>query len=184
MSPGIPPMEDRERAMCPSCGYIDYVNPVNVVGTVPVWDDGSGQPRILLCRRAIEPRHGYWTLPAGFLEIGETGAEGAWRETWEESGARVELEGLFAVLDVVQAAQVHLFYRARVTDADGLEPGPETLENRLVTVEEIPWNEIAFPSVRWVLQAWVRDAERGTFTMHTESITRSLPRGRRDSTSN
>ncbi len=163
--------------MCPSCDYIDYVNPVNVVGTVPVWDDGTGQLKILLCRRAIEPRLGFWTLPAGFLEVGETCEDGAWRETWEESGAQVEMQGLYAVLDVVQAAQVHLFYRARIVEANGLQPGPETLENRFVTVEEIPWDEIAFSSVRWVLQAWVRDAKRGSFGVHAETITWELLSG-------
>lgn len=162
--------------MCPSCEYVDYVNPVNVVGTVPVWDDGSAQPRILLCRRAIEPRRGFWTLPAGFLEVGETSQEGAERETLEEAGARVEMQGLYAVLDIVRAAQVHLFYRARLLDID-LSPGPETLENRLVTVDEIPWDDIAFPSVRHVLARWAEDHRRGEFTVHTGSITRSLPRG-------
>lgn len=172
----VPPMEDRERAVCPSCDYVDYVNPVNVVGTIPVWDDGSGEPRILLCLRAIEPRRGYWTLPAGFLEVGETIEEGAIRETAEEAGARVELEGLFAVLDVVHATQVHLFHRARLLDVD-LAPGPETLENRLVTPAEIPWDDLAFHTVRYALRAWVDDHAVGTFGVHTASITRPLPRG-------
>lgn len=171
----VPPMEDRERATCPTCGYIDYVNPLNVVGTIPVWDDGSGDPRILLCLRAIEPRRGYWTVPAGFLEVGETIEEGAVRETAEEAGARVELEGLFAVVDVVHAAQVHLFHRARLLDTD-LAAGPETLENQLVTPADIPWDDLAFHTVRFALRAWVADHEAGRFGLHTGAITRPPPR--------
>lgn len=165
----IPPMEDRRRAVCPACGYIDYVNPVNVVGTVPVWREDPEQPRILLCLRNIEPRYGYWTLPAGFLETGETTAEGAARETWEEAGARVEMEGLFSVLDVVRASQVHVFYRARLLDLD-LQPGPETIENRLVTIDEIPWDEIAFRTVRQTLEHWVEDHARGAFGLHVGPV--------------
>ena len=165
----IPEMEDRLRAVCPACGYVDYVNPVNVVGTVPVWWGEDDGPRILLCLRNIEPRKGFWTLPAGFLETGETTAEGAARETWEEAGARVEMEGLFSVLDVVRAGQVHLFYRARLLDLD-LAPGPETIENRLVTIEEIPWNEIAFRTVRQTLEHWVADSEAGSFGLHVGPV--------------
>lgn len=169
----VPPMEDRLRAVCSHCGYIDYVNPINVVGTVPVWQDDDGAPpRILLCRRAIEPRRGYWTLPAGFLEVGETAAEGAERETREEAGARVELDGLFAVLDAVRVRQVHLFYRARLLDLD-LAPGPETIENALVGLHEIPWRDLAFLSVRRVLEDWVADHRRGSFGVHTGSVGRS-----------
>ncbi|GGC78457.1 ADP-ribose pyrophosphatase [Tersicoccus solisilvae] len=168
----IPPLEDRSRAVCPHCGYVDYVNPLNVVGTVPVWTGEDGQPRILLCRRAIEPRRGYWTLPAGFMEVGETAAEGAARETREEAGARIELEGLFAVLDAVRVRQVHLFYRARLLDLD-LAPGPETIENALVGLDEIPWDRLAFHSVRRVLQDWIDDHRRGRFDVHTGSVERT-----------
>lgn len=165
----IPPMEDRHRAVCPSCGYVDYVNPVNVVGTIPVWDEGGEGERILLCRRNIEPRLGYWTLPAGFLELGETIAEGAARETWEEAGGRVELLGLFSALDVVRAGQVHLFHRARLLDLD-LAPGPETIENLLVPVEDIPWEDLAFRTVRRTLELWVADRAEGRFGMHAEQV--------------
>jgi ADP-ribose pyrophosphatase YjhB (NUDIX family) len=119
----VPPGEDRERSVCRACGYVDYVNPTNVVGTVPTW--GPDGDHVLLCLRAIEPRKGFWTLPAGFLEYGETLADGAARETREEAGAQIELDGLFTVLDVVQAGQVHVFYRARMLRPD-LDPGPET----------------------------------------------------------
>jgi ADP-ribose pyrophosphatase YjhB (NUDIX family) len=117
----VPPGEDRERSVCRACGYVDYVNPTNVVGTVPTW--GPDGDHVLLCLRAIEPRKGFWTLPAGFLEYGETLADGAARETREEAGAQIELDGLFTVLDVVQAGQVHVFYRARMLRPD-LDPGP------------------------------------------------------------
>lgn len=170
----IPVMEDRERAVCPACDYVDYVNPINVVGTVPIWDDGTSEPQILLCLRAIEPRRGFWTVPAGFMEYGETMADGAVRETREEAGARVDLDGLFAVIDVARAGQVHVFYRARLLDLD-LAPGPETLENRLVRIEEIPWDDIAFQTVRLALQHWVDDHRRGRFEVHTGQVT---PRAR------
>lgn len=179
----IPPMEDRLRAVCPACGYVDYINPVNVVGTVPIWAHEDGEPRILLCLRNIEPRKGYWTLPAGFLEYGETTADGAARETLEEAGARVEIGDLFAAFDVVHAGQLHLFYRARLLDLD-LAPGPETVENQLVTIDEIPWDELAFRTVRAALAEWVADYRRGSFGLHTGDITRwddgPAPADRRD----
>ena len=106
----MPADDNRDRAICTACGEIHYENPINVVGTVPVWGE-----QVLLCRRNIEPRYGFWTLPAGFMELGETTAEGAVRETDEEAGARIELQGLFTVLNVVRVGQVHLFYRARCT---------------------------------------------------------------------
>ncbi len=169
----VPPMEDRERPVCPSCGYVDYVNPVNVVGTVPVWLDEAGSPQILLCLRNIEPRKGFWTLPAGFHEVGETTQEGAIRETLEEAGARVELDGLFSVQEVVHVGQVHMFYRARLLDLD-LSPGLETIENRLFAPAQIPWDELAFQTVRRTLEAWVSDHANGVFGVHSGSITRPL----------
>lgn len=168
--PRVPPLEDRDRAVCTGCGYVDYVNPINVVGTIPVWQEPDG-PRILLCKRNIEPRFGFWTLPAGFLEYGETAPEGALRETAEEAGARVELDGLYTVLDVVHAGQMHLLYRARLLDLD-LSPGPETIENRLVRPQEIPWDELAFRTVSYALRRWVQDEATGQFGMYTASITR------------
>ena len=117
----VPADDNRERAVCTACASIHYENPINVVGTVPVWGE-----QVLLCRRNIEPRYGYWTLPAGFLEIGETTAEGAVRETTEEAGARIELQGLFTVLNVVRVAQLHLYYRARLHDTN-FAPGPESI---------------------------------------------------------
>lgn len=167
MAQRIPEMEDRARAVCPQCGYVDYENPVNIVGTVPVWEaDG----RVLLCRRNIEPRYGYWTLPAGFLELGETAETGALRETREEAGAKAETLGLFSVWDVVHAGQVHLYFRARLLDLD-LAPGPETIENGLFAEEDIPWDEIAFETVRATLKAFFADRSAGRgYGLHSGSI--------------
>jgi ADP-ribose pyrophosphatase YjhB (NUDIX family) len=164
-------MEDRDRAVCTRCGYIDYVNPINVVGTVPVWDEGGPEEQILLCRRSIQPRRGYWTVPAGFLEQGETLAAGAQRETWEEAGARIELGEVFTLLDVVHAGQVHIMFRARLLDLD-LAPGPETIENRLFPPADLPWKSLAFLTVCRTLEHWVQDRQSGQFRLHTGSIER------------
>jgi ADP-ribose pyrophosphatase YjhB (NUDIX family) len=160
----VPADDNRERAVCTRCGEIHYVNPLNVVGTVPVFGD-----RVLLCRRAIEPRHGFWTLPAGFMELGETVAEGALRETDEEAGAQVELEGLFTLLNVVRVGQVHLFYRARML-SEHLDPGPETLEARLFREDEVPWDELAFRTVRRTLELFFKDRRAGRFGIHVADI--------------
>ena len=160
----IPADDNRERAVCPRCGEIHYVNPINVVGTVPVWED-----RILLCRRNIEPRKGLWTLPAGFQEMGESTADGARRETDEEAGARIELQELFTVLNVVRAGQLHLFYRARLLDTR-FDPGPETIEAQLFSEFEIPWDQIAFRTVRTTLEHYFADRQRGRFEVHAGDI--------------
>lgn len=161
----IPDMEDRERAVCPACGFIDYVNPINVVGTVPIWEDHQ----VLLCLRNIEPRKNYWTLPAGFLEAGEPSAEGALRETREESGARVELGRLFTVLDVTYTQQVHLYWLARLLDTD-FDPGPETVECRLFDFADIPWDELAFLTVRRTLEHYLASRDAGMFDTHYGEI--------------
>ncbi len=160
----VPADDNRERAVCTACGEIHYENPLNVVGTVPVWGE-----QVLLCRRAIEPRHGLWTLPAGFLELGESTADGARRETDEEAGAHIELQDLFTVLNVVRVGQVHLFYRARMLST-ALAPGPETLEARLFAEHEVPWEQIAFRTVRTTLEHFFEDRRRGVFTLHTGDI--------------
>ena len=160
----VPAEDNRERAVCPACGTVHYENPLNVVGTVPVWED-----QVLLCKRAIEPRYGLWTLPAGFLELGETTAEGAVRETIEEAGATIELGALFSVLDVVRVGQVHLFYLATLTSTE-LDPGTETLEARLFREDEIPWDQIAFRTVRETLQFFFADRRRAHFDVHVADI--------------
>jgi ADP-ribose pyrophosphatase YjhB (NUDIX family) len=160
----MPEDDNRERAVCTACAEIHYENPLNVVGTVPVWGE-----QVLLCKRAIEPRHGFWTLPAGFMELGETVADGALRETVEEAGARVELQDLFTMISVVRVGQVHLFYRARMLDTT-LDPGPETLEARLFHEHEVPWDEIAFRTVRETLQHFFACRRSGVFALHCGQI--------------
>jgi ADP-ribose pyrophosphatase YjhB (NUDIX family) len=156
----VPEGDNRERAVCGSCTTIHYENPLNVVGTVPVWED-----QVLLCRRNIEPRHGFWTLPAGFLELGESTAAGALRETDEEAGARIVLEGLYTVMNVVRVGQVHFYYRARLCDTH-FDPGPETIEARLFREDEVPWEQLAFRTVRETLERYFADRSCGSFGLH------------------
>jgi ADP-ribose pyrophosphatase YjhB (NUDIX family) len=160
----VPADDNRERATCTVCATIHYENPINVVGTVPAWDD-----QVLLCRRNIEPRYGFWTLPAGFMEMGETTAEGAVRETVEEAGAHIELQDLFTVLNVVRVGQLHLYYRARLLDTE-FDPGPETIEARLFSEDQIPWDELAFRTVRETLRHYFEDRRQGQFGIHTADI--------------
>ncbi|MBU0590232.1 MAG: NUDIX hydrolase [Gammaproteobacteria bacterium] len=150
----------KQRAVCPSCQLIHYENPLNVVGTVPHLGD-----RVLLCKRNIEPRWGKWTLPAGFMELGETTSEGAARETDEEAGAEIELEGLFTIINVARVGQVHLFYRAKLL-SDKFDPGHESLEARLYAEHEIPWDEIAFKTVKETLELFFADRRAGHFQVH------------------
>jgi ADP-ribose pyrophosphatase YjhB (NUDIX family) len=161
----VPADDNRERAVCPACSTVHYQNPINVVGTVPVWQD-----KVLLCRRNIEPRHGFWTLPAGFMELGETSAEGAVRETVEEAGAQIELLGLFTVLNVVHVGQVHLYYRAQMLSPE-LNPGPETIEAELFTESNIPWDQLAFRTVHQTLEHFFTDRRQGQFGVHCADIT-------------
>ena len=157
--------DTRQRAVCPSCHTIHYENPLNVVGTVPHLGD-----RVLLCKRNIEPRWGKWTLPAGFMELDETTAEGAARETDEEAGAQIEMQGLFSILNVARVGQVHLFYRAQLL-SEQFNPGHETIEARLFTEAEIPWDEIAFKTVRETLERYFDDRRKGHYAVHQVDIT-------------
>jgi ADP-ribose pyrophosphatase YjhB (NUDIX family) len=161
----LPADDNRERATCTVCHTIHYENPLNVVGTVPVWGE-----QVLLCRRNIEPRYGLWTLPAGFMELGESVAEGAMRETVEEAGAHIELQGLYTVLNVIRVGQVHLFYRARLLDTE-FAPGPESIEARLFREHEVPWDEIAFRTTRETLKRFFADHQRGQFDLYVADIT-------------
>lgn len=160
----VPLDDNRERATCTVCRAVHYENPINVVGTVPTWGD-----QVLLCRRNIEPRFGMWTLPAGFMELGESTAEGAARETVEEAGANFELQGLFSVLSVVRVGQVHMYFRARLLDTV-FAPGPETIEARLFREDEVPWDELAFRTVRDTLQYYFADRRAGHFDLHCADI--------------
>lgn len=155
--PRIPEGDDRERLVCPECGFIEYANPKVVVGSVAHWRD-----KILMCRRNIHPRKGYWTLPAGYLELGETAPAGALREAWEEARARIELAGLLAVYNIPRLSQVQLIYRARLLN-DAVEPGPESQEVALFAWDDLPWDEIAFPSVRWALGHYREVGEASEF---------------------
>ena len=157
----------KERAVCPSCGTVHYENPLNVVGTVPFWGENGEQ--VLLCKRNIEPLKGKWTLPAGFLELGETAAEGAARETDEEAGARFEMLELFTVVNVVRVGQLHLFYRARLLSAT-FAPGPETMEAQLFSEAEIPWSELAFKTVSETLKRYFSDRQSGAFNVHSIDV--------------
>ena len=160
----VPPGDTLLRDVCDACGNVHYQNPKLVLGCVPEWDG-----RILLCRRAIEPRYGYWTLPAGFMENGETTAQGTLRETLEEAGARVELLAMFSMISVPYVNQVHLFYRARLLDLD-FRSGEETLEVALFEEARMPWKDIAFRTVGLTLEHWFADRARGSFGFHAEDL--------------
>lgn len=162
----IPEGEDRERHVCTACGAIHYENPKIVTGTLPVHGE-----RILLCRRAIEPRQGLWTAPAGFMENAETVQEGAVRETREEANARVRIEGLHAVYNLPHISQVYMLFRATLLDLD-FHPGAESLEVRLFRQQEIPWDEIAFPVIAEALKTYFEDLRRGSFRLHLGDIVR------------
>jgi len=139
-----------------------------VLGTVPIWGD-----QILLCRRAIEPRHGYWTLPAGFMELGETTEEGAARETREEAGATFTMGALFSMIDIPHVDQVHIFYLANLTH-DRFDPGPESLEAKLFTEAEIPWDDLAFRSISTTLRLFFADRAAGHFDVHSQALSHGM----------
>jgi len=162
----IPPGDHLPRFVCDRCGTIHYKNPLLVLGCVPEWGD-----EILLCRRAIEPRLGYWTVPAGFMEQGETMQHAAARECYEEALARVEVGSLLAVVNVTHAGQVHVMFRARLLSPE-FAPGPESLEVRLYREADIPWDEIAFPSGEYTLRKFFADRSAGREDHHFTEITR------------
>jgi ADP-ribose pyrophosphatase YjhB (NUDIX family) len=153
----IPEGDSLIRAVCDACEIVHYVNPKIVVGCLPTWGD-----RILLCKRAIEPRHGLWTLPAGFMENSESASEGAAREALEEANARVEIEDLYTVYSIPHISQVYMMFRAKLLDPD-VSPGIESLEVKLVTADEIPWNELAFTMVKRTLEHYLEDRKTGIF---------------------
>jgi ADP-ribose pyrophosphatase YjhB (NUDIX family) len=153
----IPEGDTFSRAVCDACGTIHYQNPKIVVGCLPVHEE-----RILICRRAIEPRYGLWTLPAGFMENDESAAEGAAREALEEANARVEIEDLYTVYSIPHISQVYMMFRARLLDTD-FSPGLESLEVKLVTGDEIPWDKLAFAMVKRTLEHYLQDRETGIF---------------------
>ena len=151
----IPEGDNRERLVCRECDFIWYKNPVVVVGAVATWNDGdiNSEDYILLCRRAIEPQTGLWTLPAGYLELEESSEEGAIRETWEEAQARISINRLLAIYNIPRLSQIQLIYKASMLSKD-IAPGEESLEVQLFRWNDIPWDEIAFPTVRWALNQY------------------------------
>ncbi|HZP86778.1 MAG TPA: NUDIX hydrolase [Burkholderiales bacterium] len=160
----IPPGDSLSRYVCDACGMIHYENPKVIVGCVAEW-----QGRILLCKRAIEPRYGLWTVPAGFLENGETTAAGAQRETLEEANARVEIDDLFALYNLPHINQIYMLFRGRLRDADFF-PGAETLETRLMDETEVPWSQLAFATVRNTLIHYFNDRRNAKFEFHMGTI--------------
>ncbi|MBI5436787.1 MAG: NUDIX hydrolase [Nitrosomonadales bacterium] len=165
----LPPDDSRPRHVCTACATIHYQNPKLVVGAIPEWEDG----RILLCRRAIEPRHGLWTLPAGFMENGETTTEAAIRETLEEANARIAIGELYSMYNLPYINQVHLLFRARLLDLD-FSPGMESLEVGLFEEQDIPWDEIAFRPVHFTLQYYFADRKTGNFQFRIGNLEPSM----------
>ncbi|MEP6943228.1 MAG: NUDIX hydrolase [Betaproteobacteria bacterium] len=165
----VPEGDTLPRFVCPQCGTIHYQNPKVVVGCLPVWEE-----RVLLCKRAIEPRLGLWTLPAGFLENGETLIAGAQRETVEEAAASVEVGELYTVISLPQINQVYVVFRARLLALD-FGPGPESLEVALFPEDDIPWERIAFRTIGRTLRNYFLDRKLGAFPVHVSTIERRTP---------
>jgi ADP-ribose pyrophosphatase YjhB (NUDIX family) len=160
----IPRNDDRRRHVCIDCGTVHYQNPKIVTGCLPVWEDS-----VLLCRRSIEPRSGYWTVPAGFMELDETVEQGAIRETWEEARARVEILAPYSMFDLPHVNQLYIIFRARLENLE-FRPGPESEDVQLFTENDIPWDELAFGTVRHTLRFFFQDRPTGRFPMRTGSI--------------
>lgn len=171
----VPPGDNRERAVCGACNTIHYSNPKIVVGCVPEFEG-----KILLCKRAIEPRRGYWTLPAGFMENGETTSDGAARETLEEACAEVEMAELYTVVNLPRISQVYMMFRATLKHGDAPDSfavGEESLEVRLFDEQDIPWGQLAFPTINYTLEHWFADYKRGEFTPRMTDIVRKRYEG-------
>ena len=160
----VPVDDNRQRHVCDACETIHYINPKVIVGCLPTVGD-----KILLCKRAIEPRYGKWTLPAGFMENGETSADGAARETLEEAAAKAVGLVLYRIFDVPHISQVYLFYRCGIEN-DEFGVGPESLESALFSEEEIPWDELAFPTVRELLKEFLTDRQTGEYPVRNTVI--------------
>jgi ADP-ribose pyrophosphatase YjhB (NUDIX family) len=166
----VPAGDHLPRHVCDHCGEIHYLNPKVIVGCIPEWEDG----RVLMCRRAIEPRLGYWTFPAGFMELGETSGEGAARETLEEARAEVEIGRLFVVINIPYVNQIYIVHHARMRSAQH-GPTPESSETALLREDQIPWERIAFPTIYHSLRFFFEDRARGVEGFHTLDLTRRPP---------
>lgn len=165
----VPEGDDHLRDVCDACGHIHYFNPKIVVGALPVWQD-----KVLLCKRAIEPRHGKWTLPAGFMEEGETLEEGASRETLEEANARIRIVSLYTVISLPAISQVYMLFRAELLDVD-FSAGTESLEVALFDEADIPWDELAFRTISTTLRHYYRDRQMDTFPVRSETLYHQPP---------
>jgi len=165
----VPSDDNRERHICTVCTTIHYQNPKMVIGAIPEWEDG----RILLCRRAIEPRHGFWTLPAGFMENGETTPEAAARETLEEANADVQIGELYSLYNIPYINQVYMLFRARLLNLD-FSPGVESLEVALFAEKEIPWNNMAFRAVSLTLKDYFADRKAGAYRFHIGDLSKPI----------
>lgn len=166
----VPDGDDRPRYVCDACEYVHYQNPRIVAGCLPVHGD-----RVLMCRRAIEPRKGYWTVPAGFMENGETVEQAALRETFEEARARVELDGIYAMFSLPHISQVYVFFRGTLETPD-FGVGDESLEVKLFAEHEIPWKELAFPTINRTLEFYFEDRVNGAYPVRTREIGPYRPR--------
>ena len=172
VSKKIPIDDDRLRHVCDVCEHIHYQNPRVIVGVLPTF-----QRQVLLCKRAIAPRHGYWTLPAGFLENGETTAEGAHRETWEEARAKVERSDLYCIFDLPYINQIYMFYLAELNEPQ-FAAGPESLEVQLFDEADIPWENLAFPVVNSALKHYFSDRVNDHFPTRNEAMLFRPPKGK------
>lgn len=168
----IPEGDNRNRHVCDECGTIHYQNPRIIAGTLPVYEG-----KVLLCRRAIEPRRGFWTLPAGFMENGETTQEAAERETWEEAEAKIDIDGLYTLYDLPHISQVYMFYRGTVVDGK-YGAGLESIETQLFTESDVPWSDLAFPTIGRTLKRYFSDRKTGEFNIHIEDIQIPQPKHR------
>lgn len=162
----VPEGDDRERHVCEHCDTIHYQNPRIITGCLPIYED-----KVLLCKRAIEPRYGLWTLPAGFMENGETTEQGALRESWEEARASIDIHGLYTLFNLPQINQVYMFYRGVLNNLD-FGPGVESLEVELFTEPQIPWDELAFPVVNKTLKHYFSDRREDHYPMRSEDLIR------------
>jgi len=160
----IPEDDNRERFICDTCHYIHYTNPRIITGCLPIYED-----KVLLCKRAIEPRKGWWTLPAGFMENGETSEQGAIREAMEEANANLKLQGLYTLFNLPSISQVYFFYRAQLTDLN-YASGSESLEVKLFSENEIPWDELAFPVIHKTLTYYFTDRVSQQFPVRCEDV--------------
>ncbi|MES9972453.1 MAG: NUDIX hydrolase [Candidatus Thiodiazotropha sp.] len=163
----VPDGDNRPRHVCNTCHTVHYQNPKIVVGCIPEWEQ-----QILLCRRAIEPRYGFWTVPAGFMENGETSQQGAARETLEEACARVEVEGLYTLFNLPHINQVYMLFRSRLIDLD-YAAGDESLEVKLFHEQEIPWDKLAFPVIKESLKLYYADRQAGKYPLRGGTIVRA-----------